>query len=65
MLNFQVDNLPAIVMALAEAGVRIEDHLGETDDSRIAWAYDPEGNKIELWESASFKESLINFPEAE
>ncbi len=50
MLNFRVDNLDAAVAALAEAGVRIDDQRMNESYGNFAWVYDPEDNKIELWE---------------
>lgn len=57
--------LAPLLSALADKGVRIEDRLEESEYGRFAWVYDPEGNKIELWEPFPYKDSLINLPEAE
>jgi predicted enzyme related to lactoylglutathione lyase len=65
MLNFQVQDLPVTLSALADNGVYIEDHLEENEFGRFAWVYDPEGNKIELWEPWAQNLSLIDLPEAE
>jgi predicted enzyme related to lactoylglutathione lyase len=64
-LNFQVDHLAPLLSNLAEAGVHIEDHLEETPNGRFAWIFDPEGNKIELWEPRSYESSVIDLPEPE
>ncbi len=41
----QIDWLP-----LEEAGVRIDPKRQDEGYGRFAWVYDPEGNKVELWE---------------
>lgn len=64
-INFQVLQLAPLISSLADKGVRIEDHLEESEYGRFAWVYDPEGNKIELWEPPHYKDSLINLPEPE
>ena len=64
-LNFQVDHLASLLHNLAEAGVHIHDHLEETASGRFAWIFDPEGNKIELWEPRPYDMSIIDIPEAE
>lgn len=50
MLNFRVRNLDEFLRQLHEAGVRIDSNLVKENVGRFAWIYDPEGNKIELWE---------------
>ncbi len=50
MLNFRVNDLDQAVAALTEAGVRIDDARENTEYGNFAWAYDPENNKIELWQ---------------
>ena len=50
MLNLRVDDIKAAVSALEAAGVRIDDARQDEPYGRFAWAYDPEDNKIELWE---------------
>ncbi len=53
MINYIVDDLDAILERLAAEGVSI-DPRRETDAAgRFAWIYDPDGNKLELWEPAS------------
>ncbi|MSQ02548.1 MAG: hypothetical protein EXR71_11790 [Myxococcales bacterium] len=47
-VNFRVPDLDAVLARLADAGVRLE--RGPEDHGRFAWAWDPEGNKLELWE---------------
>jgi predicted enzyme related to lactoylglutathione lyase len=50
MINFRVDNLDQLLVQLAEAGVRIDPHREDYAYGRFAWIWDPEGNRIELWE---------------
>ncbi len=50
MLNFRVVDLDALLADLRAANVRIDDAIEEQGFGRFAWVYDPEGNKIELWE---------------
>lgn len=50
MLNFRVDDLNAAIEKLRAAGVRIDDKRMNESYGKFAWVYDPEDNKIELWE---------------
>lgn len=52
MVNFRVDDLDGLLAKLAEAGARIDADRGEYDYGRFAWIWDPEGNRIELWQPA-------------
>lgn len=49
MVNYRVDDLDGILERLAAAGARIS---GKQEDEfgRFAWAFDPEGNRFELWQ---------------
>ena len=50
MCNFRVENLDAVLEALAAEGVKIDPTREDSEFGRFAWIYDPDGNKIELWE---------------
>jgi glyoxylase I family protein len=50
MVNFRVNNLDAMLDQLRAAGVRIDEARMDESYGRFAWVYDPEGNKIELWQ---------------
>ena len=50
MLNFRVDDLDGLLADLRAAGVRTDERVDEYSYGRFAWVYDPEGNKIELWQ---------------
>jgi glyoxylase I family protein len=52
MINFRVHDLPAFLEELKSAGVKSEGEMVEESYGRFAWVYDPEDNKIELWEPA-------------
>ena len=50
MINYIVDDLDAMLAKLSASGVRIDPQRQDYDYGRFAWIYDPDGNKIELWE---------------
>ena len=50
MINYIVDDLDAILAKLESAGVTVDPKREEYDYGRFAWIFDPDGNKIELWE---------------
>jgi len=50
MVNFRVRKLDALLGALREKGIRVEEKIETYDYGRFAWIYDPEGNRVELWE---------------
>lgn len=50
MINFRVDNLDELLKQLAAAGVRIDPKRDSYDYGHFAWIWDPEGNRIELWQ---------------
>jgi predicted enzyme related to lactoylglutathione lyase len=50
MVNFRVDDLDALLTQLAEAGVRIDPKRDEAPYGKFAWIWDPEGNRVELWQ---------------
>ena len=49
MVNYRVGDLDAMVAQLRAAGVAV-DEPQETENGRFAWATDPEGNRLELWQ---------------
>ncbi|WP_291516426.1 VOC family protein [Bdellovibrio sp. ArHS] len=57
--------MAALLTSMAENGVRIDDRIEENEHGLFAWVYDPQGNKIELWEPSHHNKTLINLPEAE
>lgn len=50
MINYIVDDIEALLTKMSERGVRIDPKREDSDYGRFAWIYDPDGNKIELWE---------------
>ena len=50
MLNFRVDDMDALLAQLAEAGVRVDPKRQDESYGRFAWIWDPDGNRVELWE---------------
>lgn len=52
MINFRVDDLDGLMRQLEEAGVRIDPKRDDAPWGRFAWIWDPEGNRIELWQPA-------------
>jgi len=55
MLNYQVEDLDALLEALRAEGVTIDPKREDADYGRFAWIIDPEGNRIELWEPTKKK----------
>jgi predicted enzyme related to lactoylglutathione lyase len=55
MINYIVDDLDALLEALRNEDVRIDPHREDSDYGRFAWIWDPEGNRIELWEPPKTK----------
>ena len=55
MVNLRVEDLDALLAALAAEGVRIDPKREDLEYGRFAWIYDPDGNKIELWEPPAEK----------
>ncbi len=52
MLNFRVDVMQAVLARLQAAGARIDGKQESDEFGKFAWFWDPEGNRVELWEPA-------------
>ena len=50
MVNYRVKNLRKTLDGLSSKGVRVDKRVEESGYGKFGWIYDPEGNKIELWE---------------
>ncbi len=50
MVNFRVDDLDGLLEHLRDAGVTVDAEVEEFEYGRFGWCYDPDGNKIELWQ---------------
>jgi len=53
LINYIVDDLDALLDRLKQEGVKIDDKRMNAPYGRFAWIYDPDGNKIELWQPAT------------
>lgn len=50
MLNYRVANLDRMLAQLKKLGVEIDAKVEDDFNGRFAHIFDPEGNKIQLWE---------------
>jgi predicted enzyme related to lactoylglutathione lyase len=50
MIDFQVDDLDAMLTRLKAKGVTILKHVDDDPSGSFAWIMDPDGTKIELWQ---------------
>jgi glyoxylase I family protein len=50
MFDFRVSDLDLMLEQLKANGVKIDEKRQDEDFGRFAWVYDPEDNKIELWQ---------------
>ena len=50
MLNFQVDDLDAILDGLIAAGVEVDPKRERHEYGSFGWFTDPAGNRVELWQ---------------
>ncbi len=55
MINYIVDDLDALLDRLKQEGVKIDAKRMNESYGRFAWIYDPDGNKIELWQPTPTK----------
>ena len=51
MINYRVADLDRLLEQLRREGVDVDDRIEESEFGRFGWAIDPEGNRLELWES--------------
>jgi predicted enzyme related to lactoylglutathione lyase len=51
MVNFRVDDLNALLEKLEAAGVKIDPKRDDHEYGKFAWIWDPEGNRVELWQA--------------
>jgi predicted enzyme related to lactoylglutathione lyase len=51
MVNYRVEDLHALVKVLREEGCNVLENIDDSEDGKFAWVIDPEGNKVELWQS--------------
>jgi predicted enzyme related to lactoylglutathione lyase len=50
MVNFRVDSLDEVMAKLEAAGARIDPKREDYGFGQFGWFWDPEGNRVELWE---------------
>jgi predicted enzyme related to lactoylglutathione lyase len=50
MLNYRVDDLNSVLKELRAEGVKVDPKVEEYEYGKFGWIYDPDGNRIELWE---------------
>jgi len=50
MVNYRVEDLHAVVLALRAEGCNVLDKTEDSEYGTFAWVIDPEGNKVELWQ---------------
>jgi predicted enzyme related to lactoylglutathione lyase len=50
MISYRVRDLDAMLAQLRGAAVDVAAEVEESEFGRFGWAYDPEGNRFELWE---------------
>ena len=50
MINFRVDSRDEVLDRLAAAGAKIDPKRDDSEYGRFGWFWDPEGNRVELWE---------------
>jgi len=50
MINYRVENLEELLLALKEEGVEIVGEMESFEYGKFCWIMDPNGYKIELWE---------------
>lgn len=51
MINYRVDNIEELIAELKENGVEVVAEIVSYDYGEFVHILDPEGNKIELWET--------------
>jgi predicted enzyme related to lactoylglutathione lyase len=50
MVNYRVADLVALIAALRAEGCNVGEKMDESEYGKFGWVFDPDGNKIELWE---------------
>ncbi len=51
IINYRGDDLDQVRAALREEGCDVDDRVESSEFGRCGWVLDPEGNRMELWES--------------
>ena len=50
VVNFRVDSLDGVLDKLEAAGVKVDPKREDYGFGKFGWFWDPEGNRVELWE---------------
>ena len=51
MINFRVRDLDAMLAHLRAFGATVDTKVDESEFGRFGWVTDPEGHRVELWQS--------------
>jgi len=55
MIDYIVDDMDVLLDRLKQEGVKIDDKRMNESFGKFAWIYDPDGNKVELWQPIAAK----------
>jgi catechol 2,3-dioxygenase-like lactoylglutathione lyase family enzyme len=50
MVNYRVEKLAPLLAALRAEGCNVDERSDDSEYGKFGWVFDPDGNKIELWE---------------
>ena len=50
MINYRVEDVHALLAVLRSEDCNVVDKVEESEYGKFGWVFDPENNKIELWE---------------
>jgi len=50
VINYRVDDLAALLQALRDEGCHVLEKTDDSEYGKFGWVFDPEGNKVELWQ---------------
>lgn len=50
MVNYRVADLASLLAALRAEGCNVDPKMDDSEYGKFGWVFDPDGNKIELWE---------------
>ena len=50
MINYIVESLDQALAQLKAEGVKVDEHVEDSEFGRFGWVFDAEDNRIELWE---------------
>lgn len=57
MINLRVDDVPALIERVREAGGQITGEIEHSEYGVFGWFIDPEGLKVELWQAPADEDS--------